>query len=336
MRPSSRGTSVPPLIAIGASAGGIEALRVVLPSLPAELPAAVAVVVHRAQVQEDDRLTQVLAIDARLAVRTVTEGALIERGCVYVCPAGVHLAVQGRRFALTTGPRENRSRPAIDVLFRTAAEGLGPRAAGVLLSGMLDDGTAGLAAIKARGGYAVVQDPDEAAFGDMPRNAMENVAVDAVLRLDAMAEALTRFAQEAGSLSVAVAIPPREELTEPSLFSCPDCGGVLSHVEADGVVRFRCRTGHAYSPRTLFSEQEHGLEEALWVALRALVERTDLSERLAKRSRRRGFLAAAHRFDQQAAVARRRAEVVRAAMETPQSAIDAAVAAADIDDAAGA
>ena len=328
---SARSEHGPPLVAIGASAGGIEALRVVLPSLPADFPAAVAVVVHRADVQEDERLTNVLALNVRLPVVTAGDFEDIRPQHVYVCPAAVHLVAERTRFRLDTGARENRSRPAIDKLFRTAARSFGARAAGVVLSGMLDDGTAGLAAIKARGGLTVVQDPDEALFADMPRNALENVAVDAVLPAARIGEMLIEFARRAARVSVR-GVTETEELVEPSLFSCPDCGGVLSQVDADGVVRFRCRTGHAYSPRTLFSEQEHQLEAALWTALRALIERRDMSERLAHRSRERGLHAAARRFDQQAAVARRRAETVRAAIEGPQTAVDAALAAGQTED----
>ena len=325
---AERTNHAPPLVAIGASAGGIEALRVVLPSLPADFPAAVAVVVHRGPVQEDDRLTTVLARNARLPVGTAGDFQDLQPGRIYVCPAGVHLVVERNRFRLTNGARENGSRPAIDVLFRSAALCLGERAAAVILSGMLDDGTAGLAAIKARGGFTVVQDPNEALFADMPRNALENVDVDAVLPVAGIGAVLEEFALRAASRAPR-SVPQTEEHVEPSLFSCPDCGGVLSQVDADGVVRFRCRIGHAYSPRTLFSEQDQGLEAALSTALRVLVERRDMSERLARRSRERGLHVAAQRFEQQAAVARRRADTVRAAIEGPQTAIDAALAAGE-------
>lgn len=318
--------SGPPLVVIGASAGGIEALREILPSLPADFPAAVAVVIHRPAVQEHDRLSAVLGMHAVVPVITAKDEEPLSAGHVYVCPAGVHLVAERTHLRLSTGPRENGSRPAIDVLFRTAARSCGPRTAGVLLSGMLDDGTAGLAAIKACGGFTVVQDPAEAAFGDMPRNAIENVDVDAVLPARAIVKRLAAFV--AGVVTVGVAAAPdAEERVEPSLFSCPDCGGVLSQVDADGVVRFRCRTGHAYSPRTLFSEQDENLEGALWAALRTLVERRDLSLRMAERSRQRGLHRAAKRFEHQADVARRRADTVRAALEAPKAAIDAADAA---------
>ena len=316
----ARSTPEPPLIAIGASAGGIEALRLVLPSLPYELPAAVAVVVHRPPVQEDDRLAVVLSAGAQMRLKTAADGDAIEAGTIYVCPAAVHLVAERTHFRLTTGPRENGARPSIDVLFRSAAKAFGRRAAGVVLSGMLDDGTAGLGAIKVRGGLTLAQDPDDAAFSDMPRNAIENVAVDAILPAASIASALVSFAHAAAAGNNGSVVQPHGR-TEASLFSCPDCGGVLSEVDADGVVRFRCRTGHAYSPRTLISKQEEGLEEALWAAQRALVERTDLSMRLAQRSRERGFNKAAERFEERAAESRRRAEIVSSAMETPREAL---------------
>ena len=326
MRSSARDTPDPPLIAIGASAGGIEALRQILPTLPYQLPAAVAIVVHRPPVQEDERLAAVLSVGSPLPVATARDGDAITAGRAYICPAGVHLAVEPGAFRLGTQAKENGSRPAIDVLFRTAAHTFGRRVAGVVLSGMLDDGTAGLAAIKVRGGHTVVQDPDDAAFADMPRNAMESVAVDAVLPAARIGAALVAFAHRAAGAQNGAGTHA-EGTSAPSLFSCPDCGGVLSEIDADGVVRFRCRVGHAYSPRTLFTMQEEGLEEALWAALRALVERTDMSERLARRSRDRGFPAAARRFEEQAADARRRAETVRAAMARPRQAVEAAEAA---------
>lgn len=301
------------LIAVGASAGGIEALRSFIPNLPPGLPAAIAVVVHRMPVEEDERLTRVLRINARLPVDTVVDGIPIEPGHVYVCPAAVHLVAESSHFHLSTGPKENGYRPAIDVLFRSTAESFGARGAGVVLSGLLDDGTAGLASIKAHGGYALAQDPAEAVYGDMPRSAIDNVAVDAVDTAASLARLASTFADRVRTVPARPALGSFES-RNPSLFSCPACGGVLSQIDADGVIRFRCRTGHAYSPHALFTEQEETLEAALWTALRSLVERADLSARLAEQARSRGFEAAARRFEQQAAVANRRAETVRSAL----------------------
>jgi two-component system chemotaxis response regulator CheB len=181
-----------PLIAVGASAGGIEALRNLLPNLPVGFPAAVAIVVHRLPADDDARFARVLGNSAKLPVTTVCDGDGIEPGRIYIAPAGVQLIVEDDRFRLRSGTRED-GRRSIDALFRSAAEGCGEHAAGVVLSGTLNDGTAGLAAIKGRGGFAAVQDPFEALFGDMPRSAMENVAVDAIGPAAEIANALIEF-----------------------------------------------------------------------------------------------------------------------------------------------
>ncbi|GAC1425945.1 MAG: hypothetical protein NVSMB5_20370 [Candidatus Velthaea sp.] len=196
------------LIAVGASAGGIEALRTLIPNLPSGLPGAVAVVVHRMPVEEDKRLTRVLRVHSSLPVSTVTDGMKIEAGHVYVCPAGVHLVAQPEYFRLDRGPSENGYRPSIDVLFRSTAEAFCARGAGVVLSGLLDDGTAGLASIKAHGGYALVQDPSDALYGDMPRSAIENVHVDAIGTPKALAQLIDDFAR-AQELGVPQAGGPR-------------------------------------------------------------------------------------------------------------------------------
>ncbi|GAC1547337.1 MAG: chemotaxis protein CheB [Candidatus Velthaea sp.] len=305
------------LIAVGASAGGIEALRTLIPNLPSGLPGAVAVVVHRMPVEEDKRLTRVLRVHSSLPVSTVTDGMKIEAGHVYVCPAGVHLVAQPEYFRLDRGPSENGYRPSIDVLFRSTAEAFYARGAGVVLSGLLDDGTAGLASIKAHGGYALVQDPSDALYGDMPRSAIENVHVDAIGTPKALAQLIDDFAR-AQELGVPQAGGPRAR-SQPSLFACPSCHGVLWQLENGGAVRFRCSMGHTYSSNALFTRQEETLEAALSTALRALVERADLSSRLAARARGRGLNAAARRFDRQASAANDRADSVRGALKPLQS-----------------
>ena len=184
----------PPLIVIGASAGGIEALRRLLPQLSEELPAAVAVVVHRQAVADDERLRRVLANGARVPVTHAAHGDPIVPGRVYLAPAGVHLVVHDGEFCLSAGPRENSSRPAIDVLFRSAALAGGDGVAGVLLSGLMHDGVAGLAAIRERGGRVIVQDPADAAYAHLPRSALAALAVDAMLPIDRLGRELTTIA----------------------------------------------------------------------------------------------------------------------------------------------
>lgn len=299
----------PPLIVVGASAGGIESLRNLLPRLPRDLPAAVAIVLHRPPVEEDERLPHVLQGGCALPVAHARRGDPIVGGRVYVAPSALHLSVEDGRFELHAGPVENNSRPAIDVLFRTAARTHRRRAAGVILSGMLDDGTAGLAAIVAQGGRAFVQDPKEALFADMPRNAIANVNVDAVLPIADLATALAGFAAMAEHMPEQPEAPP--EPSEVTRLACPACGGVLNRIETNGFEHFRCRVGHAYSPRSLMKDQEDALEGALWSALRALEERAELSLRLERRMRLRGYQSSADRFSEQHALAHRRAAIVR-------------------------
>ncbi len=183
-----------PLIAIGASAGGIEALRKLGPTLPSDLAAAVAIVLHRLPVEEDERLPRVLGAGLTLPASHAKDGETIRPGHIYIAPANVHLVVEDNRFGLESGPYENGNRPAIDVFFRSAAHSKGPAVAGVVLSGALDDGAAGLAAIKAHGGLAIVQDPREASFNGMPLSAIRNVEVDAIAKVGEMAPLLVDFA----------------------------------------------------------------------------------------------------------------------------------------------
>lgn len=297
------------LVVIGASAGGVPALQTLLRSVPIDLPAALIVVLHRMAADTEDRLPHLLQRATTLDVHAAHHGKPVEAGHVYITPPDVHCRILEDTFCLNAGPRENRYRPSIDVLFRSAAEASGRKVVGVLLSGLLDDGTAGLAAIKSAGGYAIVQDPADAMFGDMPRNAILNVEIDAVCRAVEMGSCIATALEK-------LAIPLRSnrhgvEESKPSSFSCPDCGGVLWEQHEDGLLHFRCRTGHSYSPSTLYARQDDGLEDALWSAVRALEERAEMSEVLAKRLRTRGLARAAQRLERQATVARERAGAVR-------------------------
>ncbi|HTV73106.1 MAG TPA: chemotaxis protein CheB [Candidatus Acidoferrales bacterium] len=298
-----------PLIAVGGSAGSIEALHRLLPCFPPNFGAAIAVVIHRSPAQDENRLVHVLERCASLPVRQARDGEPILPGHVYVGPSRVHLGVGDGALHFLVSPKENGARPAIDVLFRSAAEGAPDGVAAVLLSGMLDDGTAGLAAVKARGGLTVVQDPNDARFGDMPRNALASIDVDVVAPIDGIVPVLVDFAAAGGYR------PVHKPLTsELSSFGCPDCGGVLWEREEGGALNFVCRIGHAYSPKALERRNESAIEEALWTAVRALEERADLSERLAERLQKQGLTTAAARMSRQAAEARARSRRVRNAL----------------------
>lgn len=298
--------------------------------LPADLPASLFVVLH-VPPNGSSVLPDILSRRGPLPALHPDDNAPILPGRIYVAPPNHHLLLKEGTVRVTRGPNENGHRPAIDPLFRSAARFYGPRAVGVILSGMLDDGTAGLQAIKQMGGTAIVQDPDEALFGGMPRSAVENVAIDLVLPLAEIAPAVARLAHEEAPERNGSAMPakidaelqiaehgeqgnPSLHIGTPSSYACPECHGVLWE-HKDGVyLRFRCRVGHAFSPDTLLAEQANALEDALWTALRALEENAALARRLCARAQERGHSLAASRFEVQAAEASQRAEIVRQAL----------------------
>ncbi len=274
------------VIVVGASAGGIEALTALLSRLPEDLDAAVLVVVHM-PAQGGPALRQILGRAARLPVGLAADNEPLRSGRVYVSVGDFHLLVGAGRVYVRQGPRENGYRPAIDPLFRSAAVYYGPRVIGVVLSGNLSDGTAGLLAIRRQGGLAVVQDPDDAVYDSMPNSAIEEAGADHVVPAEQMGELLARLVAE--EIEVADPTADRVLTTEvrlmeagdpgevhpgrPSPWPCPDCNGVLWEVEDGPVLRFRCRVGHAWSAESLLAQQADGVEGALWMALRALEDR---------------------------------------------------------------
>ena len=279
------------VVVIGTSAGGIETLRGLVGSLPADFPAAVAIVMHTAP-DAPGLLHQILGRSGALPVVDPRNGERLQPGRIYVAPPDRHLLLEPGRICLTRGPRENGFRPAIDPLFRSAAQVYGPGAAGVILTGNLDDGTAGLWAIKQLGGAAIVQDPADALFPSMPQNAVDHVSVDHVVPLAELAPLLVRLTArrqepeedmhmevpEHVEIEVKVAKEEHplaagvERLGGVSAFSCPECHGVLRELKENGRARFRCHTGHAYSMDSLLAEIDSSVEVAVWNALRALQE----------------------------------------------------------------
>ncbi|MBD1901769.1 chemotaxis protein CheB [Trichocoleus sp. DQ-A3] len=316
------------IIVLGASAGGVEALTQLVKALPPDLPAAIFVVIHF-PAHSTSAMPSILNRCGCLKASHPKDGEAIQHGRIYVAPPNYHLLVKRGYIHLARGPKENGHRPAIDPLFRTAAQFYGRRVVGVVLSGNLDDGTAGLAAVKQRGGVAVVQDPNDALFPGMPRSAIENVEIDYILPLSAIAPTLVSLAQES------VAAEEKEPVTDememesesaeldmasiykddrpgtPSGFGCPDCGGALWELHDSQLLRFRCRTGHGYSVETLLAEQSEALETALWNAFRALEERAALSRRMHQGARDRNQTRSAKRFEEQAHEAQHNATIIR-------------------------
>jgi two-component system chemotaxis response regulator CheB len=311
----------------------VEALRDLVSHLPPDFPAAVLVVLH-VPATGSSALPQILQRAGRLPVRHAQEGDALEPGVVLVAPPDRHLIVFDHAVTLSRGPRENGHRPAVDVLFRTAAATLGRRVIGVVLSGTLDDGSAGMVAVDLRGGVGVVQDPDEALHGSMPRSAalavptvhMLPVAKIAGLLAELVEQQLpdsereTEGQQDASPLmtmEAAMADMDRDALINtdrpgnPSGWSCPDCHGALFEIEEGGLTRFRCRVGDAWSPASLLARQSASLESALWMALRALEEKAALTLGLGARARDRGHILSGQQFEQQAAEAHRSADILR-------------------------
>jgi len=316
------------IITIGASAGGVEALMALARGLPADLPAAVFVVLH-IPAQSASLLPTILNRVGPLVALHPADGAVIEHGRIYVAPPDYHLLIEPGQVRVVRGPRENRHRPAIDPLLRTAALAYGPRVVGVILTGSLDDGTAGLRAVKQRGGVAIVQDPAEALYPSMPQSALENVAVDHVLRLAEIPPMLGRLARQPTNDDRAYPASRAMELESkiagmdmatlqgderpgtPSTFSCPECKGVLYELHDGDLVRFRCRVGHAFSTESALAEQAQALEEALWAALNTLQESAVLAERMVQQARERGHEHLAARFETKVRESEQRAAVLR-------------------------
>ena len=276
------------VVVVGASAGGIEALRELVAGLPADFPAAIAIVLHTSP-QSPGVLPEILSRSGPLKAVSPTGSARLRAGVIYVAPPDFHLLIEPGHVRVAKGPRENRFRPAIDPLFRSAAQVCGPNAIGVVLTGNLDDGAAGLWAIKQLGGAAVVQDPNDALFPAMPQSALEHVNADHVVPLEGIAPVLVRLTavparneafQVPALMEVEVKIARQEDplkagvgkLGEPSAFACPECHGVLLAVKEGGHIRFRCHTGHAYSAESLLAEIRDQIEVQLWNAIRAMQE----------------------------------------------------------------
>ncbi len=314
------------IITIGASAGGVEALIKLVAGLPADLPASVFIVQHMAP-ESRGELAAVLGYRGALPVETAADRREIERSHIYVAPADFHLLIDRSYMYITHGPRENMTRPAVDPLFRSAAVVHGPHVIGVVLSGTLDDGSAGLLAIKRCGGLAVVQDPEDALYPDMPRSALEIVDVDASMALGDLPALLTRLALEPPGPPTAA---PFELLAEVEMsrtesgnigtlneigalvpLTCSECGGPLWQIKDDKMTRYRCRTGHSYTAKALAAEISDEVERSLWVAVQMMDERVRTLEHLATTEEQKERRRSAANFRDKAAETREHTERLR-------------------------
>jgi two-component system chemotaxis response regulator CheB len=315
------------IIVIGASAGGVDALSRVVSQLPRDLRASVLVVLHVSRGRS--LLPEILTRVGPLRAAHAEDGQMLHYGRIYVAPPDHHLIVEPGRARVVHSASENGVRPAVDPLFRSAARSYGGRVLAVLLTGSLDDGTAGMAAIKAAGGVTIVQDPDEAFSPGMPRSAIASGCVDHVLpirdipvllaalvdedagirRSDAGHPHLRQMEPDLGEAPLAVRSSDRPG--RPSVFSCPECHGTLWEADEAGLLRFRCRVGHIYSPEAMFAAQTDEVDRALWTALRTLEERAALAHKLAERAREREHRLVDKAFTERAVVTEKEADQIR-------------------------
>jgi two-component system, chemotaxis family, protein-glutamate methylesterase/glutaminase len=301
------------IIVIGASAGGVDALQRLCAALPADLPAAVFVAQH---LSPSARSVLPLLLDRAgpLHALSPVDGQEIEHGHIYVAAPDLHLLLRPGKILVRRGPFENRTRPAVNALFRSAAAHYGGRVIGVVLTGLLDDGTDGLIAIKAAGGLSIVQDPADAEWPSMPRNALKRDHVDHALPLRDMPDLLIDLVKEEAGPTIplpedylvedriaaqefAVAEPDIITPGSPSHMSCPDCGGVLNHIETQDETRFRCQVGHAFTPLGLAAAQGDELERALGVAVRTHRDRVRLFAQMQDSAKTRGLAHAENRWN---------------------------------------
>jgi two-component system chemotaxis response regulator CheB len=306
------------IVVIGTSAGGVETLKRLAATLPVDFPAAIFVVLH-VPAHSPGYLPAILQKSGPLPASFPEDGMAFRPGQIYVAPPDHHLLLAPGRVRVVRGPKENRHRPAIDPLFRSAAWAYGPRVVGVILSGTLDDGAAGLWAVKSCGGVAVVQDPDDALYPEMPASALAVVDVDHTVPLLRLAPLLGELARHPTGSGRRDEPDPQDEpnpqdeprrqddpqterlkwetefalmerdiddmksLGEPSAFSCPSCHGPLWELHDGALERYRCHVGHGFSPGSLLAEQAKDVEQALYSALRALEENGAIARRIAAR-----------------------------------------------------
>jgi two-component system chemotaxis response regulator CheB len=313
------------IVVVGCSAGGVDALPRIVQQLPPEFPASMFIVQHMA-VTNTPYLVDIISRSARVPVTWAEQGERFVLGRVYVAPPDAHLIFSDDHIALTRGAREKHSRPSIDKLFRSAAATHAARVIGVLLTGMLDDGVAGLRAIRDAGGRVIVQDPEDAAFPELPSRALLALAPDRVLPIDAIVTALLVLVRESvepvqvpealvleASLDRMVKSSPQQmsKLGPQSALSCPDCAGPTWQIGDREERRYRCYLGHVATAREMLAHGDVAVEAALWSAVRALNERAMTLETLSRDCESTGNGQAAKSYHDRASEARKQADLAR-------------------------
>jgi two-component system, chemotaxis family, protein-glutamate methylesterase/glutaminase len=291
------------IITVGASAGGTLVLPALLKQLHPDQNISVFIVVHMGKKTAAEMFVKRVQKTTALTCKLAKNGESIKKGFVYVAQPDHHLLIKKNKILLGKGPMENRYRPSIDSLFRSAAAEHDHRVIGIILSGMLEDGVSGILAIKRSGGTCIIQDPNEAQYPDMPKAAISNVKADYIIPVSEMGEAISQtiskppkkapipddIRKEADIAErVQLGINQVEQFGERSIYSCPDCGGGLWQHVSEGITRYRCHVGHAYSEEGLLTSMQVTTESALWTAMRIIEERRNLLKTLAEKEGNNG------------------------------------------------
>ena len=280
------------IITIGASAGGLEAVTRLVKTFRSDIDAAIFIVIHLSTISRADVISEIIQNDTTLNCVIPYDQQEIENRTIYLAPTDHHMLLEKGYIRITKGSTENHYRPSIDVLFRSAATSYTACVTGIVLTGLLDDGTSGMNAIKRCGGTCIVQAPEDAAFPDMPNSVLKNINVDYSVPITGMADILDNLYSQAACQELEVPadikleteiakrvttnVSDLSQLGDFTPFTCPDCGGAMVKVDSDTVTRYRCYTGHAFTEKFLETEQLKRIEESLWVSIRMMEERKNL------------------------------------------------------------
>jgi two-component system, chemotaxis family, protein-glutamate methylesterase/glutaminase len=293
------------IVCIGSSAGGLNAVSELLSQLPVKLNAAVFVVLHLSRAALGDILVGRIKKNTALPCSIPKDKDVIQPGHVYIAAPDAHLLIKKDRIVIGHGPAENRFRPSIDVLFRSAAASYREHAIGIVLTGFLNDGTAGMWAIKQNGGHCIVQDPNEAEYPDMPLSVLESIEVDHCVNLNKMGAIIQSIVKEIPvnkvtpspvveveaqlSERIATGIKNVSSIGEKTIYACPDCGGGLWKIDNEKTYHYRCHIGHSYTEKDLNIQQAESIEHTLWVAIRMMEERKILLLKMGKEHTGKGL-----------------------------------------------
>ena len=303
------------IVVIGTSAGGVAALSELVGQFGPKMEAAFLVVMHLSNTTISDFLVHRLQPLTPLKCVVATDATPLQAGCIYFAPPNQHMILIRDQIVVGYGPKENSWRPSIDVLFRSAAAAYNSRVIGIILTGFLNDGTAGMMAVKQSGGVCIVQDPNEAEFPDMPVSVLNNQEVDYSIGLASIGEVVSGLlerepenveapphviAEADIAARMAVGIEKVNGLGKHAVYNCPDCGGGLWEISGEEITRYRCYTGHTYNENELLSKLGDNVESTLWVAVRMMEERSNMYTKIAKDNRKRGLARVSDSYDRNA------------------------------------